>query len=155
MVALFIQVTSLDFLFTTQYKPDLILILVVWAGLRMTPAAGILFAFVSGILVDFLSGSPAGLFALIYCLVFVCCGYVNANFDMQTLLGYLLTLFVATIFAGGTVLLLRRSLGPVEFGLGAVRWYFLKSIVTGIAAVFVIPFVDRLWDGYGRLVGVR
>lgn len=155
MIALFLQTTSLDYFFTAQYKPDLMLILVAWAGLRMTLATGMFFAFVAGILADSLSGSPTGLFALIYCLVFVGCGYVNANFDIHTLSGYFTTLFVATIFGAGMVLLLRLSTGPIGFGPASARWILLRSLITGIAAIFLIPFVDRLRDSYSRLVGSR
>ncbi|MCX5861225.1 MAG: rod shape-determining protein MreD [Desulfomonile sp.] len=155
MVALFLQTTSLGFFFAAEHKPDLMLILVVWAGLTMNLPTGLAFAFIAGILADSLSGSPTGLFALIYCIVFVCCNYVNANFDMDALSGRFIVVFVASVFGAGVVLLLRWPMGPIGFGPVAAGWIAVKSFVTGLTSILLIPSMDRLWEGYSRLVGLR
>ncbi len=84
VLALWLQTTSLCFLMPSEYKPDLFLILVYWTSLRLPFAFGVALCFGGGILVDLLSGSPVGLFALLYCMVLVSCGYLNTVFEMDT-----------------------------------------------------------------------
>ncbi len=153
IAALILQTTSLAFLVPAAYKPDVILILVGWASLRMPFSVAAGFAFVAGILVDLLSGSPIGLFAIIYCLVFLSYGYSHATFHLEGLAAQAVLIFILTLASGGVVLFMRFLGGPVGFGWNAAQWFLLKSLFTGLASVLVFPLVDRLRAGYTRLVG--
>jgi rod shape-determining protein MreD len=152
-VALGLQSTSVLFLLSAAYKPDLILILVVWAGLRASYTAGVGFAFVAGLCVDVLSGSPTGLFALIYCLVLVTSGYVDAIIPIDDPVGWMTIVFLATLFSACIVLIMRWLAGPVGLGPYTVAWILLKSLLTGMVGVAVIPCLDRVWAGYARIIG--
>jgi rod shape-determining protein MreD len=153
MAALVLQTTSWGFLVPAAYKPDLILILVLWVSLRMTFAIGAGFAFAVGLAIDVLSGSPTGLFALIYCLLFVTCGYLHSTFRIDVLSGKAVTVFGATLAAGGIVFLVRWLSGPFELGWSVSQWVLLKSLVAAMASLVVFPVVDRMWAGFSRLVG--
>jgi len=155
LIALTLQTTSFGFMIRAAYKPELIMILVIWASLRITFLPGVGFAFAAGIVVDTLSGSPPGLFAVIYSAALVACGYFNATFDIDSQPGRAMTIFVATLASGFLVMLTRWLEGPVEFGWLAVKFILLKSLVTGATALVVIPVLDRLWAGFSRLAGVR
>lgn len=154
-ICLLIQTASVGFLMPVQYKPDLFMILVVWASLRMTIGTGMAFAFVAGLTVDLLSGAPTGLFALIYCISFVACDTVNATFAVDRPAGRAVTVFAATGLSGAAVLLARWLAGPVEADMHTLLWIVAKSIVTGLTSVAVFPILDRSWTGYTHLVGAR
>jgi len=155
VTALFLQTTFLGLFFPFAHKPDLVLVLVVWVSLRMTLVSGMTFTFIAGILMDTLSGSPTGLFALVYCIVFVSCNYLNATFEIDGLWGRAIAVCIASLFGAVVVLLTRWSGGPVGFGFDVVRWVLLKSIITGLASMVMIPLMDRFWGGYSRVVGLR
>jgi rod shape-determining protein MreD len=152
--SLVIQTTSMAFFVPPQYKPDLILILVAWATLRMSFPMAACFAFVAGILVDLLSGSPLGLFAIIYCLIFLTYGYCHATLHLESVPAQAVIIFILTAVSGGIVLLMRMFGGPVELGWNTALCFLLKSLFTALSAVFMLPFIDRIRAGYARLVGV-
>jgi len=152
MAALVLQTTSWGFLVPAAYKPDLALILVLWVSLRMTFAIGAGFAFAIGLATDMLSGSPTGLFALIYCVLFATCGFLHSTFRIDALSGKAVTVFGSTLAAGGIVFLVRWLSGPFELGWSVSQWVLLKSVVAAMASLVVFPVVDRVWAGFSRLV---
>ena len=153
VTALVLQTTSWGFLIPAAYKPDLALILVIWVSLRMTFGIGAGFAFAVGLAIDMLSGSPTGLFALIYCLLFVTCGFLHSTFRIDVLSGKALTVFGSTLAAGGIVFFVRWLSGSFELGWSVSQWVLLKSVVAALASLAVFPVVDRVWAGFSRLVG--
>ncbi|MBI4963932.1 MAG: rod shape-determining protein MreD [Desulfomonile tiedjei] len=155
IVALTLQTTSLGFLVPSAYKPDLILALVVWAGLRVTFVPGVGFAFLVGLVMDTLSGSPAGLFALVYCLAFVASGYVDSVVPIDDPVGWAVTVFLASAVAGFLVLMTRWLAGPVEFSAHTFVWILVRSLVTAGAAVAAFLCLDKIWAGYSRIIGER
>lgn len=137
------------------FKPDLFLILVVWAGLRLPLVSGMGFAFAAGILMGLFSGAPQGLFALIYSVVLVVCGNLNARVHVDNMPGRACTVFGATLASAGAILLARWSEGPLDFGSHAAGWIFMKSLMTALVSLVLFPLADRFWAGYSRLVGER
>jgi rod shape-determining protein MreD len=153
MAALVLQTTSWAFVIPAAYKPDLILILILWASFRMRFVTGVCFAFAAGAAVDMLSGSPLGLFATIYCLLFVACGFLDSTFRIDDLSGKAVTVFGSTLAIGGIVFLVRWLSSPFEWAWSASQWVLLKSLIAAMASLIVFPAIDRLWAGYSRLVG--
>jgi len=153
MAAFVLQTTSWGFLVPAAYKPDLALILVLWVSLRMTFAIGAGFAFAVGLATDMLSGSPTGLFALIYCVLFATCGFLHSTFRIDALSGKAVTVFGSTLAAGGIVFFVRWLSGPFELGWSVSQWVLLKSVFAAMASLVVFPVVDRVWAGFSRLVG--
>lgn len=137
------------------FKPDLILILVVWAGLRVPLISGLGFAFVAGTVTGLLSGAPPGFFALIYSLVLVVCGNLNARVHIDNIIGRSWTIFGATLASGGAVLLARWSESDLDLGRHAVGWIFMKSLVTALVSLALFPFLEWFWSGYSRMAGER
>lgn len=149
------QVTSFAFAAPAIYKPDLMVVMVVWVSVRMSFTAGIIFSFAAGMLMDLLSGSPTGLYAVLYTMIFVLCGYLNATFHVDGPLGRSALSAAAVIFVGVVALLTRRSAGPFEVGPNIVGSIVLKAACTGAAGALLFPLVDRSWGGYLRLLGAR
>jgi rod shape-determining protein MreD len=153
--SLVIQTTSLGFLADAEYKPDLILIIVAWASLRIPFLIGVGVAFCGGILMDLFSGCPSGLFSIVYCLVLLLFGYMDSKFQVGTNTAKVTMIFIATLASGCMVLLMRRAGGPTEFGWHIVQWVIVKSGITAAASAIILPLLDKLWWGYSRLVGTR
>lgn len=154
LVLLILQTTAVGFMIPARFKPDLVLVLVSWAGLRLALLPGMGFSFGIGILVDLMSGSPVGLFALIYSLVFVVLGYLDATFDIDRPLGQAIAVFGATLFSGMAVLSVSWLSGPLEFTVHSAWEMLLKAFVGGLAAVVMIPALDRIRSGSTKLLGV-
>lgn len=155
IVALGMQTTSLAFVISPAYKPDLMLVLVVWAGLRLPFVGGVVCAFVVGVVVDLLSGSPPGLFGLVYSLVFVVCRHLGGIVRLDGFAGRAILVLCAALWAGIAVLLARLFRGPVGFGWHVVAWITTKSIITAVAAVVLFPCIDWAWLAFSRLLGDR
>jgi len=155
LVGLLLQSTTMGLFMPADYKPDLFLILVFWAGIRTTfiNAAG--FAFAAGLIMDLFSGAPIGLFATIYCIIFISCGYLHAVFQMDGLAARAITVLGATVVSGCIVLLARRLAGTIDLDWNFVQWVLLKALTTGLLSLVAIPLLDRLWNGYSQFVGVR
>lgn len=149
------QTTSFFFVVPSAYKPDLLLVGVVWAGLRLPFMTGLATSFVLGVVTDLLSGSPPGLFVLIYCLTFASCGYLEATLTIGGGMSRAPIIFIAALLAGTLVVVLRWFKGPVGFGWNSAVWIFTKSLITAGAGVIAWMLMDRAYAGYTRLVGGR
>jgi len=154
LVLLILQTTAVGFLIAARYKPDLVLVLVSWAGLRLALLPGIGFSFGIGALTDLMSGSPMGFFSLIYSVVFLACSYLNATFDIDRHIGRAVTVFGATLFSAVVVLFMRWLSEPLELGPYTAWGILVKSLITSLAAVVMIPALDRLRTGSTKLIGV-
>ncbi|MBM4326620.1 MAG: rod shape-determining protein MreD [Deltaproteobacteria bacterium] len=150
---LILQTTSLGFTISPEYKPDLALILVVWAALRMDLLVGAGFAFMTGMTVDMLSGSHLGLFALMYCAIFLACGRAHTAFQVDSPMGRAIMAVLGCFVAGSAVAALRWVQGPPDFGWNALLWLTAKPLITGAGALLVFPALDRLHSGYSRIAG--
>jgi rod shape-determining protein MreD len=131
------------------------LVAVCWTALRATYSVGVSFAFVAGLAADLMSGSPFGLFGLIYCLVFCGYAYMHAVFPLDDYVGWATTIFGAAVISAVVVLLARWLHGPMGFGWHAAAWVLLKSLSTAVASLVMFPCMDGLWAGLSRLAGVK
>jgi rod shape-determining protein MreD len=154
-LCLVIQVTTLSFFVSADYKPDLFMILVFWSGLRTTFVSSAIFAFSAGFAADIFSAAPQGIFSIIYCLVFLLSAYLNSLFQIDSPVGRAATVFGTTVAAGLIVIGMRELLGPVGLGWKALQWLFVKSLLTGLATTIVFPLMDWSWSSYVRLAGAR
>jgi rod shape-determining protein MreD len=154
-VTLVLQTTLLSFLVPAIVKPDLMLIVVGWAGLRTTYPVGVAFAFFAGFAVDLMSGSPFGLFALLYCIAFFVCAYVHSVFPLDDYVGWATTICIAALLSALAVVGARLMESPTGLGLMTAAWVVLKSLSTAIAALVMLPCLDGVWSGYARIAGVR
>ncbi len=155
ILTIIVQTSAVGLIVPAAYKPDIMLILVVWVSLRPAMVAGIAFAFVGGILVDLFSGSPTGLFALVYCLIFVASSSANSALEINRPIGRVLVIFAAALGSGGAVVLTRRLAGPVDTGIHMVSVILVKALITALTSLIVFPILDRSWARYAKQVGER
>jgi rod shape-determining protein MreD len=145
-----LQTTSLGFLMASQYKPDLLIALVVWATLRLETSPGLCAAFIIGLLVDVLSGSPLGLFAVLYSFVFIVCRQLNATFHIDGHVGRGAMVAGSVVVIGFFVLLSRYITGLTGFSWNSIIWILGKSAISGIIGILVIAIVENLHESLMR-----
>jgi len=155
MTVMVLQTISGGLVIPAEYKPDLMLILVLWAAVRSSLLIGLGFAFISGLFLDLFSGAPAGLFALINCLVFVATGSLNSRFAMDRVSARTISVFGASLLAALLVVSLRWATGPVELGARTMQWIVAKSAISALASLLLFPVLDKFWTGYCRIIGAR
>jgi rod shape-determining protein MreD len=154
-MAIVIQTTFSGALIDAEYKPDLMLILVTWASFRVQFLSGVALAFCGGLLMDLFSGSPSGLFSVMYCLLVLVFGYVDSKFQVDSNASKAIMVFAASIAVGCMVLIMRWVAGQVEIGWNVGQWIILKAGVTAMTSLILFLILDSFWSGYSRLVGTR
>ncbi|MGC8907998.1 MAG: rod shape-determining protein MreD [Desulfomonilaceae bacterium] len=154
-IALFFQTTTQMFLSHPIVKPDIVLIIVIWASTRFGFNEGILFSFSAGLLADCLSGAPTGLFAFLYCVSFLVCRYLDATTDLDTHGARFVAAFAVCILEAISVLASRYMAGPFGMGAALALSVFAKALFTGSLAIVVMPLLDRLWIERPRLSGLH
>ncbi len=93
LLGVLIQAAPLDFFVIKGVRPDIILILVVYAAFFYGAAAGLITGFTLGLLEDILSGSTLGLFTLSKSLV----GYLSGNTVSQMALNNPVNQFIMVL----------------------------------------------------------
>ncbi|HEX9024809.1 MAG TPA: rod shape-determining protein MreD [Geobacteraceae bacterium] len=143
VVALLLQVTVLPSYLADPFKPNLLIIIVVYLGLRGGTLGGVL-AFLLGILHDSFSGVYLGLNGFSYLCIYL---FLNITADrLYTDSRYLMVLvvFLATV-VNGLLHLLLLSLFPNTNGiyLSILSGLIPQGLVNALAAslIFVIPGV--------------
>ena len=152
---LLLQTTIIPLFVDSQYKPDLFLILVFWAAIRITFVPAAVFAFAAGLLTGLFSGAPPGLFAILYLLIFLSSNYLHSVFELDSHAVNAMTVFCATFVVGQVIIAVTWLKVPIEFGWHLFQWPLLKSISTALFAVMVVPALDWLWNSYSKLVPAR
>jgi len=153
-LAVFVQTTAGTFVFADVSKPDMVFVIVMWAALRLAFNEGVLFAFFAGLFVDNMSGAPIGLFAFLYCVSFLVASYVNAAADLDSSVAKFLLSFLLCFSQGAVILFVRAFSEPVGYALYLARSLLVKAILTGAAAVLLIPLLDRFWMRRPKLSGL-
>jgi len=152
---LLLQTTIIPLFVDSQYKPDLFLILVFWAAIRITFVPAAVFAFAAGLLTGLFSGAPPGLFAILYLLIFLSSTYLHSVFELDSHTVNAMTVFCATFVVGQVIIAVTWLKVPIEFGWHLFQWPLLKSLSTALFAVMVVPALDWLWNSYSKLVPAR
>lgn len=150
VTALAIQLTVLAPLPLPGGTPDLLLLVVITFGLVHGPVTGMLVGFGAGLLVDLVppSDSPAGLWALVLCVIGYLAGMARSEADRSAVAPLVivvtLSLLEVVLFAGLSVL----------FGSSRVTWGSMLGVAlsTALYTVILAPFVVPLVTGLCRRV---
>ena len=153
LLSLVFQSSVLGKILPFEYKPDVALLVVIWIGVKGDYFYGILSVFTLGLAMDLLSGSPLGLFPVIYLSAFLFASYVNQSFDVERLgLGWSIT--IVTCFVSFCMVFLARWLGgQILFESSIIKLIILKTILTSLGLLIVKPVLDGAWKGYSKVIG--
>jgi len=146
VTALAIQLTVLAPLPLPGGTPDLLLLVVVTFGLVHGPVTGMFVGFGAGLALDLVppSDSPAGLWALVLCVIGYLAGMARAEADRSAVAPLVivvtLSLLEVVLFAGLSVLL-----GSPRVSWGSMLGVALSTaLYTVVLAPFVVPLVTGL-----------
>jgi rod shape-determining protein MreD len=142
-VALVLQTTLTRFVFRGTFAPDLVLVVVVFAGLMWGPVTGLLAGTVAGLAQDALSSGVLGIGGLSKTIVGFMAGLVGTQFIVATWLPRFVvflgaTALHATVFMGLYALLDLRHFGTPY---AKVAWQALANAVIGLVVFKVVELL--------------
>jgi len=140
------QATLLAVLPIQRFRPDLVLILVLFLGFSYPTVLGGLLAFSLGYLVDLFSGNTFGLYTFTRPLIFFVAQLFKNHFYWQGFSFQFLFVFMFTLLEGLLILLLVSALNPSPFHslYSSVIPYLLpQSIFTGLVTPILFPLFDK------------
>ncbi len=127
-------------------RPDLVLVLVAGIAMAVGPGPGTSVGFAAGLVCDLLSDHPAGMLALVFCLVGYVCGLMPDASERSVLLP--LAVVVAAAVAAGLAFAVVLAI----VGSPRLDWHVLgASIPAGaaydvIVAAFIVPLVSLVYQ---------
>jgi rod shape-determining protein MreD len=149
LVALLLQTVFLPPFFPAGIKPDFVLLLIIWLGLRESPWRGGALVYLFGCLYDLHAGTYPGLHGFVFLPIFllVCGMATRLNTESISLLWCLVV--------GGTLLQAALTVFALEFFADVSRFWALaldilpEQLVLNLAAGYLLW---RLGRRRGRLV---
>jgi rod shape-determining protein MreD len=146
VLAIFFQSTSLyDNINVRDATPDFVLIIICIAAFLTGPVPGQLLGFVTGFVIDLLSGGLLGLFAFTYTLIGYGVGLVGQRvFGKSFLITITLLFFVTLTKAAILSLFAAIFLKPGYFGYFAGGRVLLEAVMNGLIAPLFFMIINRI-----------
>jgi len=140
-VAILVQTALGSDLRVDQVAPDIMLLLVICAGMTGGPEAGAWVGFCAGLLADmFLTSTPVGLSALTYCLVGAAVGGLRSAYLQDRRLLLPLAAFLGTALGVIMFVGIGDVLGQSQLLEAGRSWLIRVTVVeAGWAAVLALP----------------
>ncbi len=139
--------TTLTVLLPAPLQPDLLLALVILAGLYMNPAVGSVYAVGIGYLQDLLTLSIVGLFMLGRVIIYILGNRLSHEFYAKSAPAQVIVIFLLGIV--DTILIFVLS---AIFGQDAhFKWYMLwhtplRSLTTALFGVPLFFVIKKIWE---------
>ncbi|OGP61766.1 MAG: rod shape-determining protein MreD [Deltaproteobacteria bacterium RBG_13_47_9] len=151
VLLLTLQTTLLTSLPLRRFRPDLVLIFIIYLGLLYPPISGGLLAFTLGYLMDLFSGNSLGLFAFSRPVIFYLAQFFKGRFYLDNFSSQFLSVLIFTLFEGLMILSLLTVLNPrpLDHLYPILLTCFLpQSFSTGL----VTPFLFSLFNKGSSLI---
>ncbi len=144
-----IQTTILRYISIGGVKPDIILIVTVYVGLRQGKEKGISTGFIFGLIQDSLSAGIIGVNALSKGLLGFIVGNVREKIMSENMITQSLFIFIATIFDGLILLLISETIFQEELGGRiSLRPLFLQALYSSIIGPLLFLVLKWIKDKY-------
>jgi rod shape-determining protein MreD len=146
VLAIFFQSTSLyDNINVRNAAPDFILIILCIAAFLSGPVPGEILGFVTGFVVDILSGGLLGLYAFTYTVIGYGVGLVGQRVLGKSVLITITLLFFVTL-AKAAILSMFAALflKPGYFGYFTKGMVFLEAVMNGLIAPLLFLIINRI-----------
>jgi len=133
---------------------DLVTVMIGYLLLHSGRAGACVYAFFMGLLVDVFAAGVPGLFTLLYMLVFLTIEFGSRFFDLQTIKGPMILVFLGALVRQICLVGLLDILAyHVHFSSSLFLGFAVSAAVTGLIAPFVFSLFDWIkkdWLGYGE-----
>ena len=145
-IAVFFQSTALyERIGIRDTSPDFVLIIICIAAFLTGPIPGEVLGFVTGFVVDVLSGGLLGLFAFTYTLLGYGVGLLGKRVYGKSVLITITLLFAVTIIKAAVLTMLAAIfLKPGYFGYFMKGRVFLEAVMNGIITPVLFVIINRL-----------
>jgi len=146
VLAIFFQSTSLyDKINVRTAAPDFVLIIICIAAFLSGPIPGQILGFVTGFVVDILSGGLLGLYAFTYTLMGYGVGIVGQRVLGKNVLITITLLFFVTLTKAAILSMFAAVfLTPGYFGYFARGMVFLEAVMNGLIAPLLFMIINRI-----------
>jgi hypothetical protein len=143
LCALIVQTNAVELLLPAWLRPDLMIGVAVWAGLRLDTVGALCFAFLSGCAMELYSGTPTGLLAVCYTITAAACSRAEAllRFDRLIAVPVFATLGALLI---GAVTLAAQWINQSGVETAVLLHVPVKAVMTGAAAAAMATILDRM-----------
>ena len=146
VLAIFFQSTFLyDKIIVRSAAPDFVLIIICIAAFLSGPIPGQILGFVTGFVVDILSGGLLGLYAFTYTLMGYGVGIVGQRVLGKNVLITITLLFFVTLTKAAILgMFAALFLTPGYFGYFASGMVFLEAVMNGLIAPLLFVIINRI-----------
>jgi rod shape-determining protein MreD len=147
MLLLILQSTVLELAPVRMAAPSLGLLVVLHVGLspKWSISAAAVVSFVTGYLLDLVSGAPLGVHSFVFVLMVLFARGLSIRVAVTGIVLSAATSFVASLLAAPLIVLLRAQVSP-EGGYGGLRQAPLEALLTGFCGPLVLGLLRRI-DG--------
>ena len=141
----FLQINFFNWFNIAGIKPNLFVVLILCIGLFINKEVAIIFGFIIGIYLDFLTGKQIGISAIIYALIGFLGGYFDKNFSKESKITILLMVAGSTIIFETIVYFytIARNQIPLQL-LGFIKIMLIEVVFNVLLTIILYPLIRKL-----------
>lgn len=139
-----IQRTLLDLLFGGRIGVEVSLILVIYAGFHLDMVRGGVLAFLTGFLLDCVSGTITGLYTFAYVLIFLLSYLLSPRIYGERMLFIMGYAFLCVLLEGLFIFTVYWSVYGTDVSQGLLRTYLPQALVAGVLSPALFTLFNRL-----------
>jgi len=139
-----LQRTLLDLLFGGRIGIEVSLILVIYAGFHLDMVRGGVLAFLTGFLLDCVSGTIMGLYTFTYVLIFILSYLLSPRIYGERMLFIMIYAFLCVLLEGLFIFSVYWSVFGTDVSQGLLRTYLPQALVAGVLSPALFTLFNRL-----------
>ncbi|PLX93486.1 MAG: rod shape-determining protein MreD [Desulfuromonas sp.] len=153
-IFLVLQATLLPKVLPGEFRPDLLLFLVIYLALDEGEFSGALLAWVFGFLLDIFAGSTPGLYAATLLTIFVAVRVAAAHLNTESSLLILFLVACGTLFEGGMVILLSFLADIDDISMPVLQRLPLQLLLNLFSSLLLLRLIALLQSHGGPLAQI-
>ncbi|HTZ39223.1 MAG TPA: hypothetical protein VMB77_03625 [Syntrophales bacterium] len=139
-----LQRTLLELLFAGRVGIEVSLILVIFAGFHLDMIRGGVLAFLTGFLLDCLTGTIMGLYSFLYVLIFVLSHLLSPRIYGERMLFIMGYTFVCAMLEGIFVIAIYWFIYGTDVSADLLRIYLPQALIAGVLSPALFTLFNRL-----------